>query len=84
LYEGADHGLGGAASAVLGPNPATYLADWFKDRMVGKPTQTKHMKVDATGQVHESTFEEARKALSWYSFDAVLAHPRKPADPRPA
>jgi hypothetical protein len=32
--------------------------------MDGKPLQTKHMKVDATGQVHESTFEEARKALS--------------------
>jgi hypothetical protein len=26
--------------------------------------QTKHMKVDANGQIHESTFEEARKALS--------------------
>ncbi len=64
LYEGADHGLGNAASAVLGPNSGTFLADWFKDRMDGKPLQTKHMKVDATGQVHESTFEEARKALS--------------------
>ena len=26
--------------------------------------RTKNMKEDATGQVHESTFEEARKALS--------------------
>ena len=34
------------------------------DRVDSKPMQTKHMKVDATGQVHESTFEEARKALS--------------------
>ena len=33
----------------------------FKDRMDGKPAQTRHMKVDVTGQVHESTFEEARK-----------------------
>lgn len=64
VYEGADHGLGGSAAAALGPNPMTYLADWLKDRFDGKPVQTKHMKVDATGQVHESTFEEARKALS--------------------
>jgi hypothetical protein len=41
-----------------------YVADWLKDRLDGKPMQTKHMKVDAQGQVHESTFEEARKALS--------------------
>jgi hypothetical protein len=34
------------------------------DRLDGKPMQTKHMKVDAQGQIHESTFEEARKALS--------------------
>jgi hypothetical protein len=64
LYEGADHDLGGSASSVLGPNPATFLADWFKDRMDGKSTQTKHMKVDASRQVRESTFEEAPKALS--------------------
>ena len=64
LYEGADHGLGGSSSVVLGPNPGTYLADWLKDRMDGKPTRTMHMKVDANGQIHESTFEEARKALS--------------------
>jgi len=64
LYEGADHGLGGASSTVLGPNSGTYVADWIRDRMDGKPAQTMHMKVDATGQVHESTFEDARKALS--------------------
>jgi esterase/lipase len=64
LYEGADHGLGGSPSSSLGPNAATFQADWLKDRLDSKPMQTKHMKVDATGQVHESTFEEARKALS--------------------
>jgi dienelactone hydrolase len=64
LYEGADHGLGGASSSTLGPFAPTFLADWLKDRLDSKPMQTKHMKVDATGQVHESTFEEARKALS--------------------
>jgi len=64
VYEGADHGLGGSSAAVLGPNPASFVADWIADRMDGKPAQTKHMKVDATGQIHESTFDDARKALS--------------------
>ena len=64
LYEGGKHGVGGVPSAENGPNPATYVADWLKDRLDGKPMQTKHMKVDAAGNVHESTFEDARKSLS--------------------
>ena len=64
VYEGAEHGLVGSSAANLGPNQATFVADWLRDRFDGKPMQTKHMKVDANGQVHESTFEEARKALS--------------------
>jgi dienelactone hydrolase len=64
LYEGADHGLNGSTSSILGPNAATFLAEWIKDRVDSKPTHTKHMKVDASGRVHESTFEEARKAVS--------------------
>ena len=40
------------------------MADWLKDRLDGKSMQTKLMKVDAIGQIHESTLEEARKALS--------------------
>ena len=64
VYEGAEHGLVGSQAAALGPSQTTYFADWLKDRLDGKPMQTKHMKVDASGQIHESTFEEARKALS--------------------
>jgi len=64
LYEGAEHGIGGVPSSSLGPNPATFQADWIVDRMNSKPMQDKHMKVDASGQVHESTFAEAREALS--------------------
>lgn len=64
VYEGAEHGLVGSSAAALGPSQTTYFADWLEDRLDGKPMQTKHMKVDANGQIHESTFEEARKALS--------------------
>jgi fermentation-respiration switch protein FrsA (DUF1100 family) len=66
LYEGADHGVGNANSVALGPSTATFIAEWLKDRLDGKPVETKHMKVDAAGQVHESMFEEARKSLSIY------------------
>ena len=64
VYEGAEHGVLGAASVTNGPNVATYMADWIADRFAGKSMETKHMKVDAAGSVHESSFEDARKALS--------------------
>jgi pimeloyl-ACP methyl ester carboxylesterase len=64
LYEGANHGVAGSPATTSGPSPRTFIADWLKDRLDGKPMETKHMKVDAAGTVHESTFEEARKALS--------------------
>jgi hypothetical protein len=64
VYEGAEHGLVGSSAAALGPSQTTFMADWLKDRLDGKSMQSKHMKVDAFGQIHESTFEEARKALS--------------------
>ncbi len=64
LYEGANHGVAQAASTANGPNPRTFIADWLKERLDGKPMETKHMKVDAAGNVHESSFEDAKKALS--------------------
>lgn len=64
VYEGAEHGVLGSAAVANGPNVATYMADWLADRFAGKPTETKHMKVDAAGAVHESSFEDARKSLS--------------------
>jgi alpha-beta hydrolase superfamily lysophospholipase len=64
VYEGAEHGLVGSNAAALGPSQTTYFADWLRDRLDGKSMQTKHIKVDAFGNIHESTFEEARKALS--------------------
>ncbi len=64
LYEGGNHGVGGSAATVNGPNPRMFIADWLKDRLDGKPMESKHMKVDAAGVVHESTFAEARQSLS--------------------
>jgi fermentation-respiration switch protein FrsA (DUF1100 family) len=64
VYEGADHSVSHAASTTNGPNPNTYMIEWLQDRLDHKPMQTKHMKVDAAGVIHESTFEQARNALS--------------------
>ncbi|HVB58997.1 MAG TPA: alpha/beta hydrolase [Candidatus Acidoferrales bacterium] len=64
VYEGADHGVSDAASTTNGPDSATYTADWLQDRLEGKPMETKHMWVDSSGVVHESTFEQTRSALS--------------------
>lgn len=60
IYEGADHGMGDSSSAELGPNPATYMADWLKSRLDGKPMESKHIWIDMAGQAQESSFEEIR------------------------
>ena len=64
LYEGALHSVSGAPSATNGPSTGSFVSDWFVDRFAGKPMQSKLMKVDAGGQIHEFKFEESRKALS--------------------
>ena len=61
VYEGADHGISNAVAVGLGPSNTTFQAEWLKDRLDGKPMPTKHMKVDAYGRVHESSFADARK-----------------------
>jgi hypothetical protein len=62
--EGAEHGLGGFFAEALRSSQSTLMADRLKDRLDGKPVQTKRRKVDALGQFHESTFEKARKSPS--------------------
>ncbi len=61
IYEGADHGIGGSSSVELGPNPATFVADWLKDRLDGKPMESQHILVDMAGQTHISIFAQARR-----------------------
>jgi len=61
IYEGADHGIGGSSSVELGPNPTTFVADWLKDRLDGKPMESRHILVDMAGQTHNSSFAEARR-----------------------
>jgi len=61
LYEGADHGIGGSSAAELGPNPANYLANWLKDRLDGKPMESRHVFVDLAGRTHVTSFDEVAR-----------------------
>ena len=63
VYEGTDHGLGGGSSADLGPNPATLMADWLKDRLDGKPMESQHILIDMAGQAQVSSFADYARAI---------------------
>ncbi|MBZ5700067.1 MAG: alpha/beta hydrolase [Acidobacteriia bacterium] len=82
LYEGALHSVSGSPATTNGPATGTFVAEWFKDRFDGKPMQTKLMKVDAGGQVHDFKFEDARKSLSvsllWQGAEQRATSPEKP------
>jgi alpha-beta hydrolase superfamily lysophospholipase len=50
VYEGAEHGIIGAASAALGESPATLIIDWLEDRLAAKPMGEEKVFIDATGR----------------------------------
>ncbi len=54
VYEGADHGMGGAPSTQLGPNWQTLIADWLADRLDGKPMHSERLFVANSGRVTRS------------------------------
>lgn len=58
LYQGERHGLNTTSSSALGPNTLTYLADWLKDCLDGKPIASRHVLVDLLGQAHITSWEE--------------------------
>jgi fermentation-respiration switch protein FrsA (DUF1100 family) len=82
LYEGAVHSVSGSPATTNGPNTGTFIAEWFRDRLDGKPMPSKLMKVDAGGQVHDFKFEDSRKSMSvsllWQGAEQRGATPEKP------
>jgi len=52
LYQGEKHALHSASSSALGPNWGVYIAEWIKDRLEGKPVESKNILVDLMGQTH--------------------------------
>jgi fermentation-respiration switch protein FrsA (DUF1100 family) len=52
LYQGEKHALHSASSSALGPHWGVYAAEWIKDRLAGKPAESKSILVDLMGQTH--------------------------------
>jgi dipeptidyl aminopeptidase/acylaminoacyl peptidase len=52
LYQAEKHGLHTTSSSALGPNWGVYIAEWIKDRLDGKPMESKNILVDLMGQTH--------------------------------
>lgn len=52
LYQAEKHGLHTTSSSALGPNWGVYIAEWLKDRLDGKPMESKNILVDLMGQTH--------------------------------
>ena len=59
LYQGEKHALHSTSSTALGPNYGVYMAEWIKDRLDGKPMESKSIMVDLSGQTH--AFEIPRR-----------------------
>ena len=59
VYQGEKHGLNATTASFFGPDWASHLADWISDRLWGRSeARSRHLFVDMTGNVHESTWEE--------------------------
>jgi dienelactone hydrolase len=52
LYQAEKHGLHTTSSSALGPNWGVYIAEWIRDRLDGKPMESKNILVDLMGQTH--------------------------------
>jgi dipeptidyl aminopeptidase/acylaminoacyl peptidase len=51
VYQGETHGLHSGGASGLGPHAATFVADWLRDRVDGRPMNSEHRFVDLSGQV---------------------------------
>jgi len=59
VYQGEKHGLNATTASLFGPDWASHLADWIGDRLWGRSEAlSRHLFVDMTGMVHESTWDE--------------------------
>ena len=53
LYQAERHALGSTTSSTLGPNWRVYMVEWLKDRLDGKPMESKNIFVDLMGQTRD-------------------------------
>jgi alpha-beta hydrolase superfamily lysophospholipase len=52
LYQGERHALHTNSATALGPSWLGYMLDWLRDRVDGKPAESKYTLVDFAGQIH--------------------------------
>jgi alpha-beta hydrolase superfamily lysophospholipase len=52
LYQGERHALHTNSATALGPSWLGYMLDWLKDRLEGKPMESRYTLVDLLGQTH--------------------------------
>jgi pimeloyl-ACP methyl ester carboxylesterase len=50
LYQGERHALHTDSATALGPSWLGYMLDWLRDRVDGKPMESKYTLVDLVGQ----------------------------------
>jgi len=56
VYQDADHSIGNASSAELGPARDSLVYDWLRDRADGEPVTTEKVMVDSSGTMHSEPF----------------------------
>jgi hypothetical protein len=64
IYEGANHGVGGAPSVENGEEKNTLLADWLLDRIKGKKAKSERVWVDSSGRATAKPFAKSAAAKS--------------------
>jgi alpha-beta hydrolase superfamily lysophospholipase len=52
LYQGERHALHTNSATALGPSWLGHMLDWLKDRVDGKPMESRYTLVDLLGQTH--------------------------------
>jgi hypothetical protein len=58
LYQGERHGIGTGPAAALGPIRDEVIAEWFGDRLAGRPMKDELHFVDTAGRVHRRPLDE--------------------------
>ncbi len=56
IYEGANHGVGDAASVTFGEDKVVMMLDWLLDRVNGKPAVSERIFVDSSGRARTENF----------------------------
>jgi fermentation-respiration switch protein FrsA (DUF1100 family) len=82
IYEGANHGVGGAPSAENGEEKNTLLADWLLDRIKGRKAKSERVWIDSAGHAHAKPFGKPKAAVKTKTAKPKMEPPKKRAASR--